>query len=283
MRTIIPILVVGLLAACGDVRVPGGGGGGASRRVAEASYGRHFVFVSGSADAPRAAVFDFVTLLASDSVHRSARVWVGDPAGWTRLHDSEWSDAPMREPWRLVPHGPLRLVVDDAGEVDALLLRTNEQLSLTTMPPRGEWSPTEALSFRVRQAGLDIGGEALAGVVLDVHAGVEGAMAEVPGRLFMTDGSGLLLVVAETGASPAWLRDGAREETFDSVTVAPLEGGVVGWRIAAPSGGLAGEVVVVGTPLAATDRGEGIGLVRGWIEVRGERRDVFGVARRGRE
>ena len=285
MRKIIPILILGLFAACGDGTGLGGAGGGAraSKRVAEASYGRHLVFVSGSAEAPRAAVFDFAILLASDSIYRTARVWLGQPEGWTRLFDSEWSDAPMREPWRLVPHGPLRLVVDDAGEIDALLLRTDSLLRLSTMPPRGEWSPTEALRFRVRQAGLDIGGEALAGVLLDVHAGAEGAMEGAPGKLFVTDGSGLLLVVSDADGSPAWLRSGAREETFDSVSVAPLDSvGADGWRIDAPGGGLSGEIVIVGTPLGATGTSSGIGLVRGWLEVRGERRDIFGVARRGR-
>ncbi|HEY8470586.1 MAG TPA: hypothetical protein VIL18_13130 [Longimicrobiales bacterium] len=112
-------------------------------------------------------------------------------------------------------------------------------------------------------------------------------------EVYVTDGEELHVVV--TGAPGAgdllWVVAGPEERIVEGVR---LEGGATRggrtratWRIAAPDAALRGELRAVGSPLelesgdALTPAPVALFLVRGWIELRGVRRPVYGLLRRG--
>ena len=112
-------------------------------------------------------------------------------------------------------------------------------------------------------------------------------------EVYVTDGEELHVVV--TGAPAAgellWVVAGPEERIVEGVR---LEGGATRgsraratWRITAPDVALRGELRAVGSPLelesgdAVTPAPVALFVVRGWVELRGVRRPVYGLLRRG--
>jgi hypothetical protein len=86
-----------------------------------AAYERRLVFLGPGQRLPTAAVMDFIAVAANEGLRRGARARVADGTEWHALRDAGWEMERMRDPWRLTPHGPLKLMVNDSGEaVNAL-------------------------------------------------------------------------------------------------------------------------------------------------------------------
>lgn len=134
-----------------------------------AAYDRRLIFLGPGAELPTAAVFDFAALSDSTHLHRGVRARLVDGVDWVSLMDAGWEMEPMREPWRLVPHGPLKVVVGDAGELDALLLRGDVDVRLETGPAIDEYSPDAGTQLVIRQGRLRLGAEPVPGILLDAQ------------------------------------------------------------------------------------------------------------------
>lgn len=267
----------------------------ADAKGAVVAYARRFLFLSGREAAPGAVVLNFETLSAPAAIKRQAGAWRARDGKWEGLLDLAWSEEPIREPWRLVPHGPLRLIADERGEIEALLSRAEAgAFRLAPALLLGEWSSDDAAQYRVRRAELRLGnGRPLTGVLFDAQSGAPGTRsAAAPSELFLTDGGELNLILnaTDTAAGQLWIRDGERAEVRDGVTFGrdTTRPGSP-YRIEAPGGELKGEVTELGEVLAVPrlraagedDAEPGVlHLVRGWIELGGKRRALFGVLRR---
>jgi hypothetical protein len=260
------------------------------------AYARRFLFLSGREAAPGAVVLNFETLSAPLAIKRQAGAWRARDGKWEGLLDLAWSEEPIREPWRLVPHGPLRLIADERGEVEALLSRAEKgAFRLAPALLLGEWSLDDAAQYRVRRAELRLGsGQPLAGVLFDAQSGAPGARGTGPStELFLTDGGELHLILnaPDSASGQLWIRDGERAEVREGVALARDSTRANGpIRIEAAGGGLKGEFTLPGEvlalprPRAAGEEDASPGalhLVRGWIELGGKRRTLFGVLRRG--
>lgn len=305
MRVLFFITILSLLVACDRGETPGAFAGNESEADRPgASYGRKMFFLAGSEVEPTALLFRFTVATASDGVRRSARAWLGRDGDWSNLLEADWEGPSMRDAWRLVPHGPLRIVADDGGDVEALIHHDEERgFRLEPASAVVDWSPTELSHFRVRSADLLIGDEPLGGVLLDVQAGSLTETELTTTTAFLTDGRDLHLVVASgpDGRTPAWLRLGFREEALEDVGLVPDSEDESLIHLNEPNGQLVGELRFSGTELAvlssdATPPVEGSDEViddasrdtvllttSGWVEVRGERRPVYGVVQHAPE
>ncbi|HEX7051588.1 MAG TPA: hypothetical protein VF188_15380 [Longimicrobiales bacterium] len=295
MRYTSLLLVFGCLAACGRASDPRATANGSEADRPATSYDRQLVFVSDSARPPVAAVFHFTAAGGADSVPRTARAWLERDSAWTPVLGMTWTGAPMREPWRLVPHGSLRLVVGDGDELEALVYRAPDGFRLRPSPIIADWSPTATARFRLREAEFLLPGDRFAGMLLDIQTLTVEPDSGALNEAFLTDGNELHLVIATPEASAesspavrAWLRLRGGEETWDAVSLA-RDSARAAWRLTEPGRSLSGmfhtlgrELVLAPEPTAPQDSAAvRIHVVTGWVELRGERHDVIGVVRRG--
>lgn len=313
------LLVVLAAPACDD-----GGSGVPPAPQADfgptAAYNRRFMFLGpGNGSLPAAAVFDFGTLSDSIGIRRGARARLGGAEGWQALMDAGWEMEPMREPWRLVPYGPLKMVVGETGELSALVVRDSAATRLELGQTLAEHSPDVGTQLVLRTASLHRDSDNTAGVVLDAQLGraVNPALAvrELPPRggaggdsarasptpialpgadalLRGEQGYYAVLATASSG-SFAWIRNGERSEVWSGARLEPTawsdpdESSVqvpTAWRIFSADGGLHGELTAQATDrivLRGTGTLEALAyvLVTGWVQDRATRRDVSGLVR----
>lgn len=136
-----------------------------------AAYNRRLLFLGSGTDLPTAAVFDFVALSDSAGIRRGARARVVVDTAWRVLMDDGWEMDAMREPWRLVPHGPLKMVVGEGGDLGALVVRDTSITRLELGPTIAEHSPDVGTQLVLRNARLGLDGAAVDGVLLDAQLG----------------------------------------------------------------------------------------------------------------
>lgn len=319
-RLLICALVLGAGSlACGDGRRTGERQEAATQAPADfgpmAVYERRFLFLGPGQRLPTAAVVDFVALSDSIGLRRGVRARLVDGAGWTRLMDDGWEMDRMRDPWRLVPYGPLRLLVGDDGELNALVFRHDAEVRLEQGGALAGYTHDPGTQLVLRDARLAIGPDLVHGILLDAQLGraLDPAASREDATLgdagddddghatpaaragaeaLLIDAAGYHLVfVASAAGHVAWIHRGGTDDVrrgarLSAVGWQPGESGIQvanAWQVVGP-GGLAGELVaeaVDGIEISGPGEIESLGyaVVSGWIEDRGGRRDVFGLVR----
>jgi hypothetical protein len=277
-----------------------------------AAYERRFLFLGPGQLLPSAAIVDLVALSDSVGVRRGVRARVSDGTDWLPLMDEGWDMAWMREPWRLVPHGSLRLVLGDAGELAALVFRADMEVRVEPGSALAGYSPDPGTQLVLRQARLALGADLVHGILLDAQLGrgVDPAMSRSvrsqpgsgapneatpigqPGtEALLTDNDGFYLVFAAAGAGPmGWIHYRGRDDVrrgahLTAVAWEETEGVQVpnAWQVAG-QGELTGELTAEaldGVDLADVAGIEALGyaVVSGWVADQDVRRDVFGLIR----
>lgn len=279
-----------------------------------AAYNRRLLFL-GPGDVPRAAIFDFNILSDSLGIRRGVRARVVD-GDWRTLVDAGWEMEPMREPWRLVPHGPLALVVGETGDLGALIHRDSVATRLEIGPVLAEHSPDVSTQLVLRGARLVLGDEIVSGVLLDAQLGRAVSPVAVPrnaaipdtapgdsvyppatpiarpgAEALLLDHEGWYAVLATaSGGDLAWIRSAGQDDVREGTRLEPTawsRGSVnaqvpTAWRIISPTGELTGELTARSTDRVRLEgRLEMLAyvLVSGWVEDRATRREVVGLVR----
>jgi hypothetical protein len=272
-------------------------------------YERRFLFLDGQEN-PNAAVFDFTaTVDSAGHAQRTARVWLGRAGQWESLVDTIWETPPMREPWRLVPHGPLRLIVGQADTLEALVYRdANRELRLVPGEQLAQWQGTAGTEIGLHRAELHIEKNRISGILFDLQFGSNGfpAPSAIPTHsaadslappagpyealAFLSDGKELdVMLVSDTSGLLAWVRQGKTAEKWDGAGLEPLGQprgeSSTSWRLTSPQGALRGELRASGQPQPlpwprfTETNAPNYYPVRGWITVRGKRTSVSGLVR----
>ncbi|HWV57621.1 MAG TPA: hypothetical protein VNZ57_09235 [Longimicrobiales bacterium] len=209
-------LLAAIVLACG----PGNDGGRGDGNNAEPSrpvrYERRFWFVSAApGEAPVSAAFDFEVVDDGVGLRRFSSAWLGRGEAWRPLLDTVVVMAPIREPWRIMPHASLRLIVGDSGAVDALVYGTGPD-EVRLLPGRSteSWvAPDAELVFA--PADMRIAGLTYRGALLDTRMGYRPgrpapfADSERARQLFLTDGEGSVLTLLAAGSQDEalmWVR-----------------------------------------------------------------------------
>jgi hypothetical protein len=280
-----------------------------------AAYERRLIFLGPGQRLPSAAIVDFVSVSDSLGLRRGVRARLADGDDWSSLMDAGWEMERMREPWRLVPHGPLRLVVGDAGDLGAVVFRSDPEVRLEPGATVAVLSPDPGLQLVLRQGRLVLGADLINGIMLDTQLGRSldasasrrardpaptggsapdrATPAARPGAEALLVGEGrFYMVFASSSDTPiAWLRHGQQDDVRRGARLAAVgweldaDGFRVpnAWEVVGPSD-LSGELsaeAVDGVDVSASTEVEGLGyaVVSGWILDRGVHRDVYGLVR----
>lgn len=260
-----------VLAGCGEdgTRLDPSG---RTSETPRAEYTREMIFVAG--DATAGAVLEFATTEYAAEVRRSARAWAEDGSGWTPLFDLSWQGPPLRNAWRLVPHGPLRIRVGLDDDVEALLVRDGEETlaALETGDFVTEWSPATSAQMVIREATLTLDGNAVAGWLVDARFGFPsngGAADDDYGVESLSTGEPAAEIAAGQDTADTMTADG------DSASAAPAP-------VPTPTTSSPGPVRSVHGLLVADD-GRVLLIarteagVRGWLWTDGVERDLPGL------
>jgi hypothetical protein len=161
-------------------------------------------------------------------VDRRARGWLLRGGEWEPFLAQEWETPPTNAPWRILPQGPLRLIVglDDALERVAYI-EGAQRLEVALGASLAEWSGRRGEVFQLADAGLTLGEGSTPGIVLDMNRVRETAEGRSGDWLFVVSGDSLQVVLhtplaggnQEEGAWRGWVRLDFREVPVSMVTV----------------------------------------------------------------
>ena len=243
------------------------------------SYQRGFAFFSGDS---------IVVSWASDArsqpggVRRRHRGWLHRGGTWDAFLDARWVGPPTREPWRLVPHGPVRLVVSAGEALDRLVFDDPPRsLELRFGDAFAEWAGPQGQVVRLADALVSLPDREVRGTVVDLNRTWSSEEGEPGDWMFLVSGDSVQVVLEETTIGlpyRAWARWGSRDLQWPSVQVEWPETRAFEtarrevpsrWLISTPDGDISAELDILSSELEA-GRGEGPLLpVDGLFQVRG--------------
>jgi hypothetical protein len=275
------MILLALLAGCGEsAPIPGGTtAADTDPPTSGLTFERHLFFVGGAAAAPHAAVFDFNVVDHGSRLERTALSWILRDGRWRPLLSSTWAHAPMREPWRLVPYGGLRLVATGEGEVELVYREGGVTTRLVPGSGIAQWTGPRGREILLRDAALTVGPDAVYGTLFDLQ--LQRPTAGGPHRgpaIFLTNGETLYLVLFadQQGRGSLWLRTEEDDLLYDDFRLE--HSGTGGWSIASADGALSADAAVFGEAATVGD-GAQVRTLRGTLTLAGRRFTVFGLVR----
>ncbi|NNM31474.1 MAG: hypothetical protein HKO53_00325 [Gemmatimonadetes bacterium] len=301
------ILLLVPLLACGEA-VPDGPGEVPSGDPAEAvpqapnaggrTYQRTMVFFETGSDTTMFVPWDFENRSQPGGVAHTLRGWLGRGGEWALFAEDEWITAPSRVPWRILPRGPVRLVVESEDAIRTIIYREGlRDLSVEIGPTEVEWRGQRGEIYRLSEGTARLSGEALGGRVLDVSMARLSGEEEPAEWAILTDNDGFTLLVVDPegpGEYRAWALTDGEEAAWPEVTWTwgetrsferarrPVP---VLWEFTSSDGELSGRLESVSSHLKTLD-GDGAILpaigayeVRGTVTVGDQEREVRGFLR----
>jgi hypothetical protein len=170
------IVILCLLLACGPPEEPPTGTEasepdslGPIRNFQARSYERHIVFLTFQGDSTLLVPWSFSAQTRPDGVDREVRGWLARSDTWDPFLSEEWGGAPNAAPWRILPHGPVRLVVGLGDALETILFQEggrNLEVSLGELLV--EWSGQRAQTYRVHEGTIILSDQTVEGHVLDL-------------------------------------------------------------------------------------------------------------------
>jgi len=252
------------------------------------SYERNFVFAGFAGDSILLVPWIMRTFSRPDSVVREAHGWLGRRGTWDAFHSDHWTTPPTRAPSRILPHGALRLLVQQDDVIDGILFGDGgRRLELAMGEVEASWGGPRGETIELVDAVAYLGDQRAEGVV--AHLVRASAGSAVPGGDWglLVSGDSMRLVLAadvEHGGEVepvyrGYADKGSEERLSTDVLVSwttteafpPARRDVpVAWRLSTEDGSLRGELRMVSSDIRA---GAGPGPllpVRALYEVVGE-------------
>ncbi len=190
------------------------------------SYERSLVFVSNTGDSLLVVPWVLEATTVPGGVARSARGWLARNGAWEAFMRDEWNSAPNQEPWRILPHGPLRILVGEGDRLDRIFYAGGgRRLEVSLDETLVEWTGNQGGSFNVVEGGLVLGDRRVPGRVLDVSQGIRVQEGSLGDWIFLTSGDSLALLAQapryqeEDMSYQAWALDGAQELGWPELSV----------------------------------------------------------------
>jgi hypothetical protein len=192
-------------------------------------YERNFVFTTLAGDSAFLVPWMMTAQTRPGGVHRHARGFLARGSSWEPFYDEEWETPPTRTPWRILPHGSLRLLVGDGEAVEAVLYSAGQrqlELELSGVP-LVEWTGMRGQIFRLIEGAAYLLDQRVPGTILDMSR-VHGADEATQGDwAFLVSGDSLQMVVENSAATPpgtpggykAWSRLDFRDLHWPTITV----------------------------------------------------------------
>lgn len=296
-----PLLGCGEAAPDGPGEPPAGNQTEAAPRAPNAggrTYQRTMVFFDPGSDTTMFVPWDFENRSQPGGVARTLRGWLGRGGEWALFAEDDWITAPSRVPWRILPRGPVRLVVESEDVIRTIIYREGlRDLSVEIGPTEVEWRGQRGEIYRLSEGTARLSGEARSGRVLDVSTARLSGEEEPAEWTIVTDDDGFTLLVVDPegpGQYRAWALMDGEEAAWPEVTWTwgetrsferarrPVP---VFWEFSSSDGELSGTLESVSSHLKTLD-GEGAILpvigayeVLGLVTVGDQEREVRGFLR----
>jgi len=315
-RVVSPGLIAGLAllaAACGSpeeepaAEPAAEGSTDAAASFRGRVYERNVVFMALSGDSAFVVPWLMSSQTQPGAVRRATRGLLARGSTWEEFYQDAWETPPTRTPWRILPHGSLRLLM---GEGDALegIIYSQGQRQLELEVPGGslmEWTGTGGQVFRLFEGAAYLSDQRLQGLILDMSR-VHGADDASHGDWgFLTSGDSLQVILEDPdaaqpntpGAYRVWARLDFRDLQWPAVSVdwadvsafEPARQDIpISWTISTEAEDLEG---VLQVQSAHVEAGEGAGpllpvdalfLVAGTLRLEGRTYPVRGLFRHTR-
>lgn len=228
------VLATCVLAGCGDEQpepasAPPPAGEGGQGNFRGRIYERNLVFTTLTGDSAFLVPWMLSAETLPGSVHRHARGLLARGGGWDAFFDKTFETPPTRTPWRILPHGAMRILVGEGDALESLVYAEGQrQLEVEMVgAPLVEWTGARGQTFRLVEGAVHLLDQRVPGLVLDM-ARVHEADVDAQGDwAFLTSGDSLQVVVESPGAAPpgtsggyrAWARLDFRDLQWPAVTV----------------------------------------------------------------
>lgn len=270
----------------------------AERNFEDGLYERNIVFMTVAADSAIVVPWLFRTSSSEEGVERLTEAWLAQRGLWEPFFRDEWSTGPTRTPFRILPRGPMDLVIGDGGTLERILFAAGpRQLDVVIDEGMSDWRGNRGETFRVHQGAAIFGDQRVEGMVLDMNRARLRDGPEPGEWMFLTGPRRLAIVVESTGGSPAytaWGRMGEDDFRWPEVEVewtsvrsfeearrdVPVE-----WMIRSLNGEMVLTLTNAGMELRATEGEgpilpvEGLFQVTGAIVLAGDSLPVRGLVR----
>lgn len=140
-----------------------------ARNLAGRVYERRFVFTSANEDTALVVPFFFGARSLPGTLERSVRGWLGRDGSWNAIYEDRWQTPPSPAPFRILPRGPIRLVVGEDDAVEAIVYRERgREMELSPAATLVEWSGSRGETVRLHEGRLALGERSFDGFVLDL-------------------------------------------------------------------------------------------------------------------
>jgi hypothetical protein len=292
LRCVVVLLVL-VLGACGpsEPDPPAQTGGANVGPTAAGSdvptYERTFAFAGFAGDSVILVPWLLRTYAGTDSVVHEAHGWLGRRGTWDAFYAERWTTPPTRAPSRVLPHGSLRLLVQQDDVIDGIVFGDGaRRLELSLGQVRSTWGGPKGESIELLESVGYIADQRIEGTVMHMARASAGGAPPGGDWGLLVSGDSLQLVLAadvEHGgeAEPVYrgyAYDAGSERLWTDVRLTwttteafpPARRDVpVAWRLASADGSLSGELNRVSADIqAGTGRGPLL-PVRALYEVEG--------------
>ncbi len=200
--SILALLASALLAACGEAAPdppaePAGRGPDASASDVTPTYERSWVFAGFTGDSTFLVPWIMRTTAGADSVVREARGWLGRRGTWDAFYAERWTTPPTRAPARMLPHGSMRILVQDGDVVDGIIFGDGaRRLELAFGDVEATWGGPRGEVIELVRGVAYLADQRVEGVI--AHMARASAGSGVPGGdwALLVSGDSLRLVLA---------------------------------------------------------------------------------------
>lgn len=240
------------------------------------SYERHLVFLGSRGDSSILVPWAFSARTKPGGVDREIRGWLFRGDSWDSVFRERWEGPPSRVPWRILPRGPVRLIIGHQDALEAILYQGGARsVEVASGSLLVEWSGQRGQSFRVHEATVFLAELTLDGILLDMSRAWASGDALHGDFAFLISGSSLQMACEDLapeggvqgGEFSCWARVLFGDRQWQGVRFAWMGGRAfeparrdvpVAWEIRSPDGTLGGRLASASLSLEA---GEGEGPV----------------------
>jgi len=200
---------------------------------------RALVFVSLPGDSATVSPWIFRSTPIASGTRRERGVWFSRNGAWETLRVDTLRGPASRSPWRILPGGPIRLVVGPEDAIESLIFDDPPRV-LELEPGRfvAEWTPETSSIWRIAEGTLLLPGAQTRGLVLDLTRSRAAGSVNTLDWGFVHGGATLQLLMQELPAPEPradappptqsqtmgagyrmWIRVNGEERSWDNVRV----------------------------------------------------------------
>ena len=133
------------------------------------SYERHIVFLTFQGDSTLVVPLAFSAHTRPEGVDRDMKGWLARGLTWDPFLAETWSGPSNAAPWRILPHGPVRLVVGQGDALESVLFQEGgRNLEVSIGELLVEWSGQRAQTYRFHESTIVLADQTVEGHLFDL-------------------------------------------------------------------------------------------------------------------